>query len=116
MSNPTSELRKSSKSFSGKLNKLDYEELIALLESELNTTIPEGKSVQINYSQKARYCFVLLMNDKDNSTVTDNCIRISSTISSENNTLDFFVYTKDSFNRDIYSQKDYFRLDSWFFL
>lgn len=112
---PDTEYKKSRKAFSGKLNDSEYKELISLIESELKTTIPEGKSVLINYNQKAQNCISLSLNDKDISTVIKNRVLISSRISSNNNTINFFVYANDSYHKDIYQERDNFILDSGFF-
>ena len=48
---PNAQYKKSRKSFSGTLNKMEYDKLVNDLERELNTKIPEGKSILINYYQ-----------------------------------------------------------------
>ena len=69
---PNTEYKKSRKAFSGKLNNSEYKELKRTLERELYTNIPEGKSILINYSQKAHNCISVGFSDKDISAVTDN--------------------------------------------
>jgi hypothetical protein len=112
---PNSKYKKSRKAYSGKLNNSEYKELIKNLESELKTTIPNDKSILVNFNQKAPNCISVRFGEKDNKQVVNNRIRISSRISSNNNVLDFFVYTKDSYNEDIYEKTAEFILDSGFF-
>lgn len=113
--NPVSEYINSRKAYSGKLKDYEYKEIIKIIETELNTSIPMGKSVLINYNQKAPNCIYLDFSKEDNSAITNNSIRISSQISSNNNTVDFFIYTNDSYNKDIFEKRKEFILDSGFF-
>lgn len=109
------EYKKSIKVFSGKLNTSEYNELKNIIEKELNVKIPPGKSILINFNQKAPNCISLGLSNKDVSTVTDNRVWISSGISSNNNAADFYVFTDDSFHKDIYQARLNFKLDSGFF-
>ena len=112
---PNSKYKKSRTAYSGTLNKNEYDELIKRLELELKTTIPNDKSILINYNQKAPNCINFRFSEKDNKQVTNNRIRISSRISSNYNAIDFFVYAKDSYNNGIYEQMTEFIMDSGFF-
>ncbi len=112
---PNSEYKKSRKSYSGALNKYEYNELIKKLETELKSTIPFGKSILVNFNQKAPNCISVRFSEESNYQVAKNRISISSRMSSNNNAIDFFVYTKDSFNKDIYEKLTEFKLDSGFF-
>lgn len=109
------ELIKSRKMFSGKLNNSQYKILKINLEKELNTKIPEGKSILINYRQKARNCISLSLNNNAFLKFTNRGIEISSRISAENNTLDYFVFEENAFYKNLYKEKQNFKLDSGFF-
>ncbi len=85
------------------------------MEVELKTTIPNDKSILINYNQKASNCIYVGYSVKSNKQVTNNRIRISSRMSSKYNAVDFFVYAKDSYNKEIYEQTPEFIMDSGFF-
>ena len=112
---PNSKYKKSRTAYSGTLNKTEYDELIKKLETELKTTFPADKSILINYSQKAPNCINVRFSEKDIQQVTNNRIRISSRMSSNYNAVDFFVYAKDSYNKEIYEQMNEFIVDSGFF-
>ncbi len=112
---PNSKYKKSRKAYSGTLNKTEYDELIKKLEVELKTTFPTGKTILINYNQKAPNCINARFSDKDNRQVANNRISISSRMSFSYNAIDFFVYTKDSYNKEIYEQMTEFVMDSGFF-
>lgn len=112
---PNDEYKKSTKAYSGTLNKSEYDELIKKLETELKTTFPADKSILINYSQKAPNCINVGFSEKDKKQVVNNSIRISSRMSSKYNAIDFFVYTKDSYNKEIYKHINEFKIDSGFF-
>lgn len=110
-----SKYKKSRKAYYGTLNKTEYKELINKLETEFKTTIPNDKSILVNFTQKAPNCISVQFSKKRNEQLTSNSIRISSRISSNNNVTDFFVYTKNSYHRDIYEKLTEFVLDSGFF-
>ena len=112
---PNSKYKKSRTAYSGTFNKTEYDELIKKLETELKTTFSADKSILINYNQKAPTCISVRFSIKENKQVIDNRIRISSRISSNHNAIDFFVYTKDSYNKEIYEQMAEFIIDSGFF-
>ncbi len=112
---PNSKYKESRIAYSGTLNRTEYDELIKKLEKELKTTIPNNKSILINYNQKAPNCINVRFSENDNRQVTKNRISISSRMSSNYNAIDFFVYTNDSYNREIYEQMGKFIMDSGFF-
>lgn len=112
---PNSEYKKSRKAYSGTLNKSEHDKLIKKLEEELNTTISSDKSILINYIQKAPNCINVRYSQRDNKKVAKKSIRISSRMSSNYNAVDFFVYNKDSYNKEIYEKMIEFKLDSGFF-
>lgn len=112
---PNSEYNKIRVAYSGRLSRTEYDELIKKLEKELKTTIPNNKSILINYNQKAPNCLDLRFSENDNRQVTKNRISISSSMSRNYKAIDFFVYTNDSYNRKIYEQMEEFILDSGFF-
>jgi len=112
---PNSKYKKSRKASSGSLNKSEYNELIKNLEAEFKTTIAKNKSILINFNQKAQNCISFRFSERDNIQVAKNRIRISSQISSNNNAIDFFVYTKNSYNKEVYEKMTEFILDSGFF-
>ena len=103
------------RSFRGKLDKKKYKHIKALIENELNTKISDRKDILINYFQKAPNCISKRSNVEYNLTFIDNCIRISARICKENNAVDFFVFSEDSFFKDLCKTKKQFRLDSGFF-
>ena len=106
------EFRKHIKSFSGKFSKSKYIDFKKILERELDTIIPEGKTIIIHFKQKAPNCTT---KRKHLRGVTKNEIRISSRISTKHNAVDFFVYSKDSYFKDFYSKNKNFILDSGYF-
>jgi hypothetical protein len=112
---PNSEYKKSRKAYSGSLNISEYDTLIKKLEVELKTTIDTEKSILINYNQKAPNCINVRFSENDNKQVAKNRIRISSRMSSDYNAVDFFVYSEDSYNKEIYEKMSEFILDSGFF-
>ena len=112
---PNSKYKKSRNTYSGTLNKVEYDELIKQLEIELKTTFLSDKSILINYNQKAPNCINARFSEKENKQVANNRIRISSRMSSNYNAIDFFVYTKDSYNKEVYEQMTEFIIDSGFF-
>lgn len=105
----------STKSFQGKLNPEQYIEIKTALEIELKTEIKQGKSILINYVQNAPNCIFAGYSKKSMSKVTDNELKISNEISAKNNAIDFFVFTKDSYNNALLSTRANFILDSGFF-
>lgn len=105
----------SKKSFLGKLNPEQYIEIKTALELELKTKLTEGKTILINYVQNAPNCISVGISKKNMSIVTDNGLRISNEISAKNNAIDFFVFTKDSYNNAILSTREQFILDKGFF-
>jgi hypothetical protein len=112
---PNAQYKKSRKSFSGTLNKIEYDKLVNDLERELNTKIPEGKSILIHYSQKAPNCIDVTFSQEDISNITINVVRISTRISSKNNAISYFVYSENTFHKDYYKQIDNYALDSGYF-
>ncbi|MDT0554940.1 hypothetical protein [Patiriisocius hiemis] len=112
---PNSKYKKSRTAYSGTLNKTEYDELIKKLETELKTTFPTDKSILINYNQKAPNCIIVRLSEETNTQVIKNRISISSRMSSNYDAIDFFVYTQDSYNKEIYEQMTEFIVDSGFF-
>jgi hypothetical protein len=112
---PNSKYKKSRTAYSGTLNKNEYDELIKRLEVELKTTLPNNKSILINYNQKAPNCISARFSESENRQVTKNRISISSRMSRDYNAIDFFVFTNDAYNKNIYEQIDQFVMDSGFF-
>lgn len=109
------ELIESRKKFLGKLNNSQYKILKINLEKELNTKIPEGKTILINYRQKARNCISLSLNNNDFLKFTNRGIKTSSRISVDNNTSDYFVFEENTFYKNLYKENQNFKLDSGFF-
>ena len=110
-----SKYKKSRTNDFGKLNKTEYNELIKKLEVELKTKFPNDKSILVNYNQNAPNCISVRFGEENNRQVAKNKISISSRISSNYNAIDFFVYTNDSYNREIYELMPEFIKDSGFF-
>lgn len=105
----------SRKSFTGKLNPDENKEIRKMITNELKAEVPNNKSILINYYQFGSNCLEYGFSKKDAGQVIDNCNRISSRISKENNTNDFFVYSKNVSNKDIIEDRKTFILDSGFF-
>ncbi len=103
------------KLFKGKLDKEEYKNIKIRIENELNIKIPDGKDILINYSQKAPNCFIKGYSNEVVMQSIDRTIEISSRICEENNAIDFFVFSEDSFFKDFYETKKEFSLDSGFF-
>jgi len=110
-----SEYINSVKSFYGELNKTDYENAIRAFEVELGTIIPNGNLILINYEQKGQHCISMDKNGKHYLESLERSTEISSRISSQNKTLDFFVFAKNAFANKIVEKDKYFILDSGFF-
>lgn len=107
--------KNSRSSFYGKLNASEYIEMINELSKELKVKLSRSKAVLINYNQNAPNCILKRFDKNTVSGVTDNKIRISSRICENNNTVDFFVYSDNVFNKKLYQTKNNFKLDSGFF-
>ncbi|NGY35915.1 hypothetical protein FQU23_000115 [Flavobacterium sp. XN-5] len=104
----------SRKSFKGKLNPQQFQEIRSLIIKELNAEIPADKSILINYSQRAPNCLSLNINNISFSGF-DRSIEISKRISKKYNTIDFFVFSEDVVNKEIYEEQKDFIKDSGFF-
>ncbi|WP_293302591.1 hypothetical protein [Pedobacter sp. UBA4863] len=109
------EYASSRKSFVGKLNNVEYKELRNRLLNVLRAEIPDNNAILINYYQKGSNCYEYGLGKKDALTVIENCIRISSQISRENNTTDFFLYSDKTPNKERIENRNNFILDSGFF-
>lgn len=110
-----SEYKESRKSFSGKLDSIQYVQMIQVLEKELDTKIPEKKTILINYVQYGSNCIYARFNANETSKMINKGIKISNTIASENDILDFFVFTEDAFYNNLYNEDNDYKLDSGFF-
>ncbi len=110
-----SEYINSKKSYLGKLTSEELIEVRNAFETELNTKIPENKSILINFFQYGKNCIVYRFNNETKENVANNCIRLSSEISNHYNAIDFFVYTEDALDKSIYAKREKFILDSGFF-
>lgn len=105
----------SRKTFVGKLNLDEYKKIREVLVSELKTEIPHNKSILVNFYQFGSNCFEYGFTKKDAMTVIDNGILISSRISKDYSTSDFFVYSENVLNKERVENKKNFILDSGFF-
>lgn len=94
------EYRESRKAFTDQLSTSQYNNIKAILEKELHTTIPNGKSILINFNQKASNCLEIRFNDVKG--FVKRGMEISSKMSTKYNAIDFFVYTDDAYYKDIY--------------
>jgi len=108
--------KNSVKTISGKFTNTEYHALKTNIEKKLKTIIPKGKSILINYSQEASNCSYANLDNYTKSTITYNTIQNSKRMSSNYNTIAFFVYTENSFNKDIYAQKKTIQTRFRFFL
>lgn len=110
---PNAEYQKSKSAYVGTLSLSEYTDLKIVLETELKTSIPDGKSVLINYYQRAENCLLVrLKSGRQNASISKE---ISSRISSEHNTIDFFVFAKDSYFSDSFEKDSQFIMDSGYF-
>lgn len=105
----------SRKAFKGKLNSEEYIEIRNLILNELNIEIPKKNAILINYYQYGNNCYEYKLDEKDALIVIQNCFRISSKLSKENNTSDFFVYSSEALKKERIETFDNFILDSGFF-
>ncbi|BCY28597.1 hypothetical protein [Flavobacterium okayamense] len=105
----------SRKAFKGKLNSEEYKEIRNLILKELKVEIPEKNAILINYYQYGNNCYEYKLDEKDALTVIQNCFRISSRLSKENNTSDFFVYSSEALKKERIETFNNFILDSGFF-
>ncbi|TYB75860.1 hypothetical protein [Bizionia myxarmorum] len=112
---PNSKYKNTIKAYSGTLSISEYKELIKKLEIELKTAIPENTSILVNFNQKAPNCIAVGLSEGTNHQVIINRLRISERMSSDNNAVDFFVYTKDAYLNEAYQVNPAFTLDSGFF-
>ena len=110
--NFNSKYRKSKEFFTGNINKSNYKTFIRILERELDTIIPNGKSIMINFNQRATNCHFA---NADITNVTNKRIQTSSIMSKEHNAVYFFVYTKDAFHKDQHQKDKRFILDRGYF-
>lgn len=111
---PNTEYKKSTKSFYGKLTKKKYKEIRRNIETEFGINIPQEKAILINYKQNASNCIMMGRNKTNVLLVINNSIRISNRISSKNNTVDLFIYSKDAFHKDLFAIHN-FKQDSGYF-
>ena len=105
------EYQKSKKAFTGKLSSSEYLELKKQIEKELNTDIPDGKSILVNYHQKGPNCISMRFKKQ----YIERGVKSSQNICSNNNTLGFFVFAKNTLNKALYLRYPIFKLDSGFF-
>lgn len=110
-----SKYRESMNAYDGNLNDTEYRKIIDNLETALQAKIPKDKAVLVNFNQKAPNCITFGRSRSIAKKVTENRIRISSDITTQNNAIDFFVYTEDAFHKEIFEKKPEFMLDSGFF-
>ncbi|ATA88769.1 hypothetical protein [Capnocytophaga stomatis] len=101
--------------FYGKYTKKEYFTIKKLIEENLQTTIPDGKTIIINFSQKAPNCFEYGQTPSDVREMAKNSIKISNEISETYNAIDFFVFTEDFFFKNIYKTIEKYKLDTGFF-
>lgn len=109
------EYQDSRKFFYGELNPKEYSDFKLILEKELDTHIEEGKSIFINYEQAASNCSLLKGRKQYLEQYHKNSIKISNTISKENNAIDFFIYSGDTFLKSYTEKNKIYQLDKGFF-
>ena len=105
----------SRQSFLGKLDSAQLQEIRSLISKELNTEIAAGKSILINYSQKATNCLTYNKNVKISLKSFDHSIEISNRISKKYNAIDFFVFSENVFYKEQFEKQKKFIKDSSFF-
>ncbi|MFV0211951.1 hypothetical protein OBK22_09140 [Empedobacter falsenii] len=103
------------KSFVGKLNPEEYKETRKEILKELKVEIPEEKAILIHFYQYGVNCYEYGLKERNALGVIQNTIKISSKISKENNTIDFFIYTSNALHKERIQGKNIFILDSGFF-
>ncbi len=101
--------------FTGKLDTDEYNRVKAAIEKELGVSIPDEKSILINYHQYGQNCFGMNSSKKGYFRRVDKGVKISSNFSRFNNAVDFFVFSEDVFFKDEYLKKKKFHQDSGFF-
>lgn len=105
----------SRKSIYGDLNLAEYSQLKSELEKELNTKIPEGKSIFMSFEQAASNCSLV----KDGKAYLQGFHYLHTSfagkMSKENNTVDFYVYDDNSFLKSYTEKNVKYRLDSGYF-
>jgi|SRR5699024_2781088 len=103
------------KSFTGKLNQTEYQEIRKRIETELNTEIPEGKSILINYFQNGKNCIGYGFSEESFKNTINNSQKISDRISKKYHTKDYFVYSSTAINKEKIENQQDFILDTGFF-
>ena len=109
------EYKKTRKTALGQLDQNDYEKLIEELERVMDTTIPKGRGILINFNQRAPYCYSYAYDESTIETITDNSIQISANICVKNAAVDYFIYTSNSYFKSIYEKKKEYKLDPGYF-
>tara|TARA_R110002012_G_scaffold262473_2_gene444756 strand:+ start:483 stop:1064 length:582 start_codon:yes stop_codon:yes gene_type:complete len=107
--------RESNESILGIFTNKEYEEIKSSIQKSLNAVIPDGKSIIIHYEQAGENCLLADSDSTSISIVADNGKRISNRMSKSYNAVDFFIYTEDSFFKNIYESKYYYQQDQGFF-
>lgn len=107
--------RKSRQFFYGQLTNQEYLDKKSLIEKELETIIPQGKSIFITYEQAAKNCSLISYGSLKN--YHNLHVKIAKHISSQNNAEPFFIFKDDSFpNVKKFTEINVnFKLDSGFF-
>lgn len=103
------------KVFRGTLSSEEYPEIRKMIELELGETIPKDKAILINFEQHGRNCRQLALPVESMQRVIQRVTELSDRISSENNTVDYFIYTENVPRKKLYQQNENFRPDTGFF-
>lgn len=106
---------KSKERFEGTLTVPEYERTILNIEAALQTKIPQGKTLLINFNQSAPNCITRSFLERKNDIIVSNGIQISNRISAKYDILDFFVYTIDAPFNELYATDERFILDNGYF-
>lgn len=105
----------SRKAFSGTLDHSHYIELKSMIEKELDTKIPAGKSILINFHQKATNCIPLSLSSLDYVKYTNRGIQNSLRIGKNYPVVSYVVFAENAFHKDLFEATKNFKPDSGFF-
>lgn len=114
--NPLNKKYKASyKSVVGELNQHEYKQVKLELEKELNTKIPEDKSIFISFEQAASNCSLVKGRTVYLQGFHYLITSLIGKMSKENNAVDFYVYDANSFLKSYAEKNIKYLLDSGYF-
>lgn len=99
----------------GTLIDAEYKLFKDQLKKELAITIPESKSILINYRQKSNNCLGVGFKKSDVIGHIENAKEISGRLSATYNMANYFVFTEDAHYADLYSKRVNYKKDPGYF-